>query len=261
MATQKGLMISGKVGPHIYKIVNGKQIITSRAAPGSMKKSPAMLNYSKTFGMASSLGAQLRKSLVGSLNGFHDSEMVNRLNSHMVKILAQQRNALTGNYNFEPDSFKRLEGFEFNSNSNVKDLFKLTPTSSILDGTLSVKIKGFDVPRTLKFPATTYHCKFTLALSLFRLKNGSRLNLAETQTVEITKDKSKVGPFEFNFRIPDGCFYVLSLFLDYATAGKLGWKSIHDKEFNPGCICAARFAEGTDVGDPMRHWVKMMKYT
>jgi hypothetical protein len=47
------------------------------------------------------------------------------------------------------------------------------PTSSIVNGTLSVKIKGFDMPGTLKFPAKSYHCKFTIALSLFRLKNGT----------------------------------------------------------------------------------------
>lgn len=260
MATQKGLLISGKVGPHIYKIVRGKQIITSKAAPGTMKKSVAMVKHSKTFGKATSIAAHLRKSLIVPLNGFHDAEMVNRLNSQLVKILAQSNNAVTGGFNFDPDSFKRLEGFEFNNNSNVKDLFKLLPTTSIINDGLTVKIKGFNIPGMLKFPFKSYHCKLIVSLSLFRLQHGTRLASAESQFVEVTKDKTKAGPFEFNFRVPTGCFFVISFFLEFATATKLGWKAINDREFNPGCICAAQIAEGEEEEDVSRNWIKMMKY-
>lgn len=260
MATKKGLLISGKVGPHIYKIVKGEQIITSRMAPGTMKRTEEMINNNNTFGMATSLASQVRKSLVIPLNGFQDNEMINRLNSKMVKILGQYRDAVSREYRFEGNSFERLEGFEFNVNSNVRDLFKAMPVTTLEDGMLSIKFKSFGIPGMLKFPFKSYHCKLSVCLSLFRLQDGTRIATAESQMIEITKDKTTVGPFKFTFTVPPGCFYVVSLFLEYAIASKIGWKSIHSKNFNPGVICAAQISEGVEEGDSLRSWIKMMKY-
>lgn len=260
MATKKGLLVSGKIGPHIYKAVNGIQIITSAMPAGTMKKTEAMHKHNATFGMATSLAAQVRKSLIVPLNCFEDSEMTNRLNSHMIKILGICRDVDTREFKFEQDSFQRLAGFEFNKNSNVTRLFQAIPTTVLTDNILTVNFKGFKIPNQLKFPLKSYQCKITVYLSLFRLAHGLRTITAESQTIEITKDKTAVHPFEFKFQVPNGCFYIVSLFLHYATAGPEGWRSDNSKKLNPGYICAAQISEGEDGGDDARTWIKMTKY-
>jgi hypothetical protein len=260
MARQNGKFISGVVGPVVYSVRNGKQIVSVKAAPGAIRQTKNTKRSADTFGMGSSLGASIRKTLADQLFGLYDSGMINRLNGSMVEILGACRNPASGLYQFEMDSFSRLDEFEFNANSEVSNLLGRSPRVTLEDGIVSVLFHQSERLQYLKFPHRTFKCDININVSLFRLRDGLMKALPDTQSLVITKDMKEIGPYEFNFAVPDGCLCVVSTFLLYSTAEKTGWKSINNKKFNPGCICVALISPGTYKDEDNITWSKMTKF-
>ena len=89
MAKKRGELFTGVLGPFVYRIVKGKQIITARIRKGTMKQTQNTKDFSNTFGMAAKFAAALRKTIVIQLNGFFDDGMRNRLNGLATKILVK----------------------------------------------------------------------------------------------------------------------------------------------------------------------------
>jgi hypothetical protein len=63
MATNDGKFFRDIVGNAIFRVLNGKQIVQQREAPGTRKQSDETKNNSNTFGMAATLGAQIRRTM------------------------------------------------------------------------------------------------------------------------------------------------------------------------------------------------------
>ncbi|SDZ84868.1 hypothetical protein [Pedobacter hartonius] len=260
MARQNGKFISGVLGPLVYRVVNGKQIISTKTAPGTIKQTTDTKRSADTFGMGSSLGASIRKTLAGQLSGFYDIGMISRLNGKMAEILGTCRNPKSRLYQFETNSFSRLDDFEFNANSEATNLLSKAPTVVLRDGILTIMLPKLVILQHLKFPNRSYKCEISFNVSLFRLRDGLMKAFPDTQSFLITKNMKEVDPDEFIFAVPDGCLCVVSVFLNYLTAEKTGWKSINSKKFNPGCICAALISPGAYKDDGHIIWTKMTKF-
>jgi len=63
MAKLIGNLLSGSLGPYIFRIVKGKQIVSLKPASGTINQSVATKVASEVFGKASTLGRQVRKTL------------------------------------------------------------------------------------------------------------------------------------------------------------------------------------------------------
>jgi hypothetical protein len=260
MAKQEGEFLKGVLGGLVFKIVNGKQVIATRIAPGTMKQTAAMKRSSNTFGMAASLSAAIRNTLSVQINRFHDGTAVSRLTGEVYKILGGIRDPGSMLYSFDSDSFRNLAGFEFNQLSKVKDRMAAQPTVDFIDGILYVKIPELSIPRRFKFAAGSFRCQLSVCVSLFRLKDGLAAELPDIKTVVITKDKDRLMAQAFQFEVPSGCFCITSLFLEYAAAGKNGWEVINNKELNPGCICGALITPGLYQQQSKRTWLDMVSF-
>lgn len=259
MASKKGEFFTGIIGNMVYRVMNGKQVVSSRMEPGTMKQTKATKAASGNFGEATALAAQLRRTLAIQLEGLYGDPMRNRLNGLLNKVLHESRDNVTKRFEFTVDSFNRLAGFEFNVDSKLTDYVLKMPLLDCRDGGVNINFSGFQGPGLFKFPPRSLRCKLTFTLSLFRLKQGKMVVLAESQSILLSKNGYLQEPEIFSFKVPDGCLYVVGMFLEYHSAGKSGWRVINNMTFSPGCIFAAGITEGKENGDSMLVWKKMKK--
>lgn len=260
MATREGNFLVGVLGGLIFKQVNGKQVITTRIPPGTLKKTEAMKKSSDTFGMASSLSAAIMKTLSVQINHYHDGTAFSRLTGEMRKVLGTIRDPGSMLYHFESDSFKDLCGFEFNQLSKVKGRMASLPEVDLGDGILNVRVDELLIPREFKFPEGSFQCRLMVCVSLFRLNDGLAAELPDVKTVVITMDKARLPKQNFQFQVPAGCLCITSLFLEYAAAGKNGWEVLNHKKLNPGRICDAVITPGTYQQQGKRTWFDMVSF-
>ncbi|WP_158800627.1 hypothetical protein [Pedobacter sp. L105] len=258
MARKDGNFLRGALGPYVYRVVRGKQVVSMRPVRGKMKQTPKTKKSNQAFGLATMIGRYLRESVINGINGYSDDEMNNRLTTLLVQSLAESRDPQTGSYAFLEDSFSTLEGFEFNRNSKLSNQMASEPAVAINNGILTVTIPQNQIDFTFKFPRNTFVCRIVVYVSLFRPEDWFTTKNVESQTVMITRNKPVMEEQKFTFAIPDGCLCLVSTFLQYANYGPEDMVFINNQKFNPGQICAAFITPGV-FQDDERLWIKMEK--
>lgn len=253
MAEQRGKFLRGVLGGYIFRVVNNKQQVYPKPLPKTMKQTKATKRASNTFGMASSLGAQIRMTVSGEIANCSDSLMTNRLNGELITILGESRNPATKLYHFDTDSFSRLKGFEYNVHCRVEQSMLARPQVSIADDKLKVNIPTLNIPSQLKFPRASFHCDLKILVSLFRLKDGKFAKVPDLQQIEVTKNKTFMEGQELIFSVPSGCLCIVSLFVEFSIPGKRDWEPM--KDFYSGCICGALVTPGIFQADLRRTWL------
>jgi hypothetical protein len=254
MGTKKGDFFKGIIGNLVFRVVNGKQVVSLRPVRGTYKQSKEGLKRSNTFGTASSLGAKIRTDLAFNPNNFFDGKVSSRLTAELYKTLLTCRDLETMHYVFEPDSFSRLSGFDFNIYSKVKEQLAENLLIVFEKGMLKVVIPKMRIPDMLNFPYKSFRCRLTVSPSVFRLRDGLALSTPQRQSITITKDMKILEEQILKFEVPDGCLCIVSLCLEYTIAKKSGWVTINNKKFSPACICAAEITKGEYEPDERWHW-------
>jgi len=260
MAKSKGSFISGAFGPFVFKIVNGKQIVCRKEAPGTRKHTAATLRAAQGFGRGSLFGKKFRKTLDAQYYGLFTQESSNAIVGSLNTALVDSRNSVSDVYKFQRDSFRILAGLEFNLKSKVRRMLSILPVVKLRKNVLSVVFSKMEAPAKFKFPRKSITCEIVVALSLFRLHDGLMVSNAESQTMQVHKSAGVVGPHTFQFDVPPGCLCVVSIFLNYATAYKGGWKIIKDHKFSPGFICDAKVTPGKYQNSDDRIWRPSIKF-
>lgn len=260
MASQNGKHLRGGLGPFVYRVINGKQFVYIKPAPGTMQQTPATVKAANTFGMASSLSSSIRQSLVKTINGFGDWEMKNRLVSAVLKTLIHCRDTSTRLYDFEQDSFDYLEGFDFNIKTTLPILLAAVPSAVLEADSLTVNIPQLLIPKQLKFPGSTFQCKMMVNVSFFRLADGLMAKEPDSQMIVVTKDQDQLQGQQLIFDMPQGCLCIVSVFLEYAVYRKDVMLVINNQKFNPGKIIKAFITPGTYQGNDNRIWLLMKQF-
>jgi len=135
------------------------------------------------------------------------------------------------------------------------------PHAGLMKDHIVVFMPELVVPREFKFPKKSFKCEITAAVSLFRLREGLMVELAESQSIVVEKNQTTISSHEFKFEVPAGCLCLVSIFLNYSLAHKSGWLLLKDSDFSPGCICGAIITPGKYQGNDQRVWRKMIKFT
>ncbi|CAM4425498.1 hypothetical protein SAMN06265348_12143 [Pedobacter westerhofensis] len=260
MAKLIGNLLSGSLGPYVFRIVNGKQIVSRKEAPGTRKQTLATKAASRLFGDAANLGTQVRKTLAAQYPDLFDRIASNKISGHLFKALSTCKYPQTGHFEFGEDSFALMERLEFNPGSPVSSMMAKIPHVGLMKNYLVVFLSELVIPREFKFPKKSIRCEIVVAVSLFRLREGLMVELAEHQSIVIEKDQVIVKPYEFKFEVPAGCLCLVTVFLNYSTVNKNGWLLIKDNDFSPGCICGAIVTPGKYQGNDQRIWKKMIKF-
>lgn len=258
MARSDGKFTRGKIGPHVYKEHRGKQVIQQLPIFTETSHTEPSKKSAKIFGMASNLAMHLRDSLHPVVTDFSDGTMVNRLNSDVVHILNQSKNTSFGGFSFHKESFSRLNGFEFNEHSLVRDIFYARPEVTANENLLKVIVPEMELPKEFIFPEQIGLCLLSFGLGMYDLTNG-RLKFNPVQSTEITYNyKHRIVPENrFEFEIEPGCLCVtvISLqFLRNTFAGKMFYNTI---DYNPVAILKAFIADGTVDESRTASWYEM----
>jgi hypothetical protein len=258
MAQKKGDLISGAIGPVVFRIVNGKQIISSRPPKGKVKLSDSTKKANKTFGKASKIGAQLRRTVKLELKNKCDVNSSSRLSGELFSILHECTNKDTLEFDWQRNSFKSLNGFEFNFNYKVKTQIINMPVAELINGVLKVDFDQMKISEHFKFPYRSYHCILTATVSLLNLKANTVSVRAESLKRSINITEKIIQPFTFEFAVPDGCLYVLCLYQQYTTSAKDQLRAGVTKKLNRACICSAGISSGIYVGTDNFLWEEFM---
>ena len=260
MARKEGNFLRGALGPFIFRVVRGKQLVSTRPARGTIKQTKATKTSSQTFGMASSLAAQIRKTFEINVGTNFDPTVNERLTGVIRKILGLCRDAVTKHYEFRKNSFIDLKGFDFNINSKMESQMALMPRVTVKDGQMKVVTEELAIPRQLNFPLDSFRCQLIVSMSLLRLRDGLVLGKSESQSLDVTRHTKTLAAHTFSFNVPTGCLCIATLSLRYSIAGKSGWKAITNTEFNPSCICGALITPGTYQQDERTRWEDMVRF-
>lgn len=258
MARRKGNFLSGIIGKMRISIVKGRQILSSR--PGKVKQAEATKKTGKTFGMASRLSSKIKLLADGDLAQLHDGTMSTRLNGELNNILQKSRDMKTMLFTFDSDSFSRLTGFDFNIDSKVNKRLSKMPETRLAGSQLIVSFPPLTIPTMLNFPHKSTQCELSIGISLFQLEEGLFAHDRFVKSIMIIKDNEETAAFDFTFIVPEGCFYIVNLFMEYYKPNNKGLQCLNTKKFNPACIVEAKIAPGKFIETDDFMWTKMVKF-
>jgi hypothetical protein len=257
MGIFKKNMLTGLIGPLVFSVVKNRQIVRKNVAKGKIKQSTGTKKAANTFGMASSLGSYLRLIHKHNIGSLHDSGMALRMTNTINHILIYCRDSGTNSFNFMPDSFGNLSGFDLNILSPLSDSLLISPVITHTKDLLTVAFTEAFVSESLNFPVRSYACQVTVSVSLFRLAEGLMCDRPQNQNFTIEKRQSFFNNQKLKFDVPDGCLYVVSVFLKYYSPVNGLDIMVNSKKFSPAGIIAAHITPGIFREDPKYKWEDM----
>jgi len=254
MAILNKNFLHGTIGPVVFKQLGNKQIMTSKVKPGKMKQTGNTKKAANTFGKASKLAAEIRNIFDAEIGIFRDRDMHSRFSAALNVQLAHARDPETGKFELSANTFAPLQGFEFNLYSTLQKHMIATPDMLLTPGKLTVLFPEKIAQRLVKFPARAIYCEIVGVVALIRLKDGLRVQVPEQQVIRLSKDNTLSRSVMLEFVVPDGCFCILSIFLQYYGRNSF----LNNSKLNPGAICYAAISVGDyQEADPF-FWIDMM---
>jgi len=248
MAVVKGKFIIGAVGPVIYKIYRGQQVITGKAR-GTVKISAETIKSATTFGKASSFATQLRRSVSQIVTSNYDGTMPHRLTRDIVRILIKGHDPETGTFYFNASSFEALRGFQFNIKSPFDYSLLELPYVSVSDDRLTLHLPEINVPKHLKFPPKATSCNISFSMVEFNLLDKTRKVTLLGSTI-IANVKSVIPAQEWKATVMPGWFSVIAMSLNFVQRNFTGDVALNTKEYCPAMIVSAGFIAAVDRVGP-----------
>lgn len=245
MAIIKNNFLVGTVGKLIFKVVNGKQVVSTKVARGTIRQSKESMQKAQIFGLASRFGSEILRSFKQYLNCFQDPAMFNRLIKKLYGAFVYAWNPETLQFNFEAHDFHILSDFNYNINSPLRDRLGLKTQLTFADGLLYVGFSAWGNMPVIKFLKDSNDCAITVGVSLYRLQDGFKTDQVISQRQIVKKYDNKLEIDEFQFKVPGDCLCVTSIFLNFYTKHSTYVNTLNSKKFSPSAICGASFTPGS----------------
>jgi len=253
-----GKYLRGAVGDVIFKKVRGQQIVQGKSKKKKTDQSAETKKAATVFGRASNLAAYIRAALDASIR-FYDGTMISRLTGEVNQIAHSSLNPESQTFDFTSAAFSRLNGFEFNATSPVRNQLFVQPQVSIIDNLLQIDLPEMQIPKDLKFHENGSYGVLGFQVVLFDLQHGK---YNKSQEIQITEIKYKYEPEvvpakQFSFQTEPGCLCIISIAIQYYEKTFAGNSVVNSKSFNPSAILKAFLADG--VADPSvsKNWQPM----
>ncbi len=244
MGTIKGKFIRGLVGAVIFKEHRGQQVVQGRSEKKFIDMTPASYDAAFIFGRASTLASCIRHG-TNSLVAFYDGGMISRFTGECNLVLQKAAGPEGKSFNFDPDAFSRLNGFEFNNSSLVRNQLFIQPMVSFADGKLYIDFPEMKLPGDLKFPSLTGFCALGMNVTQFDLQHGTYLiQPVQVYDMELTIPGRQLPAKRFEFNADPGCLCIVGISLQYYEKTFAGNAVLNTKSFSPAAILKACFAPG-----------------
>lgn len=256
MATFDGKFIRGAAGDVIFRKQGKKQIVQGKSKKAQIDMTQATFDAAFIFGRASTLALYLRAA-VDRIIRFYDAGMVSRLTGECNQILQKAATGKDNVFDFNQDYFSRLNGFEFNMESLVRNHFFAQPIVSLTEQKVIVDLPEIQIAKDLKFPTNANYCIVAFSVTLFDLDND-KYDTQEIQSFEIElSDKQFTVPAQqLTFEGAPGALCVIALGLYYFEKTFAGKAMINNKSLSPSAVLKAAFCPGQNVSQ--ENWSKMV---
>ncbi len=260
MAINDGKYLHGAVGKYVYRKYRGKQVIQERPISENFRQTKDTKKAASLFGIASNLACAFRDNMWDTIGELQDGTMVSRFNTEVLFAVRQAYNPETKTYHFSNEGLERMNGFEFNMDSPLRNYFFVQPGVTITGKTLKVVLPGFDMPKDIKYPKDTKNCKVSISLAMYDLTHGKQ----KRETVQSIDIKSafvqqKIEPRQFDFELEPGCVCIISISLKYEQDTFSGTRSLNSKKCNPSAILKTFIADGEVSADLKWHEIPNLK--
>jgi len=259
MAIIKNGFTRGKIYNVTYSVRNGVQISKGLSRKPKYDKSAATIDSATVFGKASNLGFYFRLSMYDAYNDFHDSAMSTRLTGLIVESFKPVLDETNLNFIFKQNSFKRLEGFEFNVKSPIQNyLFAQFMVDYSANNLVKITIPEMKSPKEFVFPSEIAKCKLVVTFGLFDLENGL-YNQTESHLFDIqrTYPTTLIPSQETTFSTQPGCLCIIAISLQFYKTTFAGDVILNNKQFNPSAILSAHITDGPVDTDTRERWDEM----
>jgi hypothetical protein len=257
MAKRVGKFLKGLVGGTVLKEYRGKQLLIIKPHFNPDHLTEGTKKAAKTFGSASIVAYWIRTALRAVITKFHDGTMNYRLNTAVLNCLNAAQDQESRSFQFDPESFNGLRGFEFNVGSPLKNNFFAQPVTSISANTLEVAFPQIQVPNDIKFPKGSTYVRLVIGAVMLDLVYG-HVNLISLQSMDIQNNRAAPAPPRtFEFAVEPGCLCVTAISLQYFETTFAGDFIINSKTFNPAAVLSAGFAEGIVDPKQTKDWSEM----
>jgi hypothetical protein len=257
MAKRKKHLFSGVVGPVIFKILRGEQLVTARPKTGTIKQSEGSIKAQSTFGISSKLSGKIRQSFVSLLKNREDSCVSGRVTGALNIILQQVRNKATNRFSFESNAFDSLTDLDFNSEAPMNKYLLVNPVVNFDRQQLTVELLLSKPTASIRFPDNAKACRLTVAVCCFALADGLRFMHPLRKDLMIEKEESKLDVENFNFTVPAGCLCIVTTSLVFLSGSVASGRALSGLKLNPSSISAAVITAGTFSKTEEFPWIEM----
>jgi len=245
MAIIKGKFITGTAGGNVYKKYRNSQVVTALPHFFPEKMTVPTKNAAATFGKASKLAGWIRACLSNVVTPNYDGTAVYRLNTDVLSCLNRAKNAADQSYDFSPESFESLAGFEFNVHSPMRYQFLVKPIIDTSETKLLVTFPEMNAPEELRFPKNIKNCKILINTIMVDLQHGQiRSCTPASLDVSYAFPSSVIPAHTFEFDIIPGVLCIVGFSLQYFEDTFAGNFYVNSKSFNPSAILYAKMAPG-----------------
>ncbi|MEJ7557056.1 MAG: hypothetical protein WKF66_02030 [Pedobacter sp.] len=259
MAIIKNGFTRGTIGHTSYSERNGVQIVKGLSEKPKYNKTTGTINSSTVFGKASTLANYFRISMYDVYNGLHDGGMSVRLTGLVNQCFRPALDETNLNFNFKPNTFERLIGFNFNIISPFeKYMFSQPLVEYTSDNRVHISIAEMNLPRDFIFPSMISKCKIVLTCGLFDLENGFYTD-QQSQLFDIGKNNPTtiIPEKSAAFHTQPGCLCMMGISLQYYKTTFAGDIITNNKQFNPSAILSAQITDGMVDRSVTKKWNKM----
>jgi len=250
----------GKIGKVIKRRYKKMIILQEAPGKGGVRQTEDTKRSASAFGQVSSWGAMIRESFTPLIMGYYDTVMTSRLTGYLNMYLKGCYNREDKTWNFEKNTLKALEGFEFNIDSTVRNSFFVTPEYSLDNNQLTIKYPEFVVGKNFKFPKDASSAEITIMVAEFNLEKSLRSTKVKTESIEFTSyENPNIAATEFTFEVTEGCLCIASVGVKYFKRSAKWALLKNTKDFSPAAIICALFNVGDFIVDKKDGWKDKVK--
>lgn len=243
MAIFDGKNLRGSIGNLAFSKRGILSVVRSKPGKGGVKQTEATKKSASVFGKyISPFAKQIRMAFNPIHLGWYDGTMVSRMSSAISTIIYQHIEE--GNqFDFHKDSFKRLEGFDFNADSPLNNTLLLLPTVSYSTDKIEINLPSFNISKNIRFPKDSSFCKLQIQVTLIHFDKRSTIN-HPVREFELNKFDRPFEEKSLSFDIQKADLVFVGIALIFAENKHYEERVMNGKLFHPAGIVAAKWLGG-----------------
>ncbi|WP_316736100.1 hypothetical protein [Pedobacter aquatilis] len=246
MAIFDGKSLKGSIGNLAFSKIGKLTVVKSKPGKGGVKQTEATKKTASIFGMhISPFAKQIRLAFNTIHLGWYDGSMVSRMSSAISTIIYQHIEG-ENDFDFNHGSFKRLEGFDFNTYSPLNESLLVAPTVTYNNNLVSIETPSFTVSKNIRFPKNSSFCQLQVQVTVIDFKKRNTFN-HPIELIDIDKFDKTFDGKNFVLDIQGGDLVIIGIALIFSESKHNEHRVVNGKLFHPAGIVAAKWF-GAELG-------------